>query len=268
MLYGLPHAALGPELTLDYHERSSLFSWREGFALVGTLVAAVVPGILIKLFGDERRAFAEMAIAYGILMVSLYWLLVARVRERPEFVRRKSNPLVPGVRRSLRNRPFVVLFTCYVVASIPGAIPGLMMPYFSRYVLNPPPLPAGDAQSWLSIFLATYFLSGLLCLPLWLALAKRIGKLNAWLTSFLMGVTGGFALFLLGPGDLRRSRRTSSTTMNCTAENDVRRSICRCGDWCRSSSSFRARRCRWRCSRGSAINRTFRNRRTSCSRSG
>ncbi len=201
MLYGLPHAALGPELTLDYHERSSLFSWREGFALLGTLVAAVVPGILIKIMGDERRAFADMAIAYGVLMVSLYWLLVWRVRERPEFVRRKSNPLVPGVRRSLRNRPFVVLFACYVVASIPGAIPGLMMPYFSRYVLNPPPLPAGDAQAWLSIFLAAYFLSGLLCLPLWLALAKRIGKLKAWLASFVMGITGGLALFLLGPGD-------------------------------------------------------------------
>ncbi len=201
MLYALPHSALGPELTLDYHERSSLFSWREGFALVGTLVAAVVPGILIKVLGDERRAFGDMAIAYGVLMVSLYWLLVARVRERPSFVERKSNPLVPGVRRSLRNRPFVVLFACYVVASIPGAIPGLMMPYFSRYVLNPPPLPADDAQSWLSIFLATYFLSGLLCLPLWLALAKRIGKLKTWLASFVMGITGGFALFLLGPGD-------------------------------------------------------------------
>jgi len=201
MLYGLPHAALGPELTLDYHERSSLFSWREGFALVGTLVAAVVPGILISTMGDERRAYAEMAIAYGVLMVSLYWLLVWRVRERPDFVRRKSNPLVPGVRRSLRNRPFAVLFGCYVVASIPGAIPGLMMPYFSRYVLNPPPLPAGDAQGWLSVFLAAYFLSGLLCLPLWLALAKRIGKLNAWLASFVMGITGGLALFLLGPGD-------------------------------------------------------------------
>jgi GPH family glycoside/pentoside/hexuronide:cation symporter len=156
---------------------------------------------LIKIMGDERRAFAEMAIAYGALMVTLYWLLVWRVRERPEFVRRKSNPLVPGVRRSLRNRPFAVLFACYVVASIPGAIPGLMMPYFSRYVLNPPPLPAGDAQSWLSVFLAAYFLSGLLCLPLWLALAKRIGKLKAWLTSFAMGVSGGLALFLLGPGD-------------------------------------------------------------------
>ncbi|HXZ85089.1 MAG TPA: MFS transporter [Myxococcota bacterium] len=201
MLYGLPHAALGPELTLDYHERSTLFSVREGFALLGTLVAAVVPGILIKQLGDERRAFAEMSLAYGVLMVALYWLLVLRVRERPDFVSRKSNPLVPGVRRSLRNRPFSVLFGCYVVASIPGAIPGLLMPYFNRYVLNPPPLDAGTAQSWLSIFLAAYFLSGLVCLPLWLALAKRIGKLNAWLTSFIMGITGGIALFLLGPGD-------------------------------------------------------------------
>ena len=201
MLYGLPHAALGPELTLDYHERSTLFSWREGFALVGTLVAAVVPGILIAKMGDERRAFAYMSLAYAILMVVLYWLLVIRVRERPDFVARKSNPLVPGVRRSLRNRPFSVLFACYVVASIPGAIPGLLMPYFNRYVLNPPPVDAGVAQSWLSIFLLAYFLSGLICLPLWLALAKRVGKLNAWLTSFVMGITGGLALFLLGPGD-------------------------------------------------------------------
>ena len=51
MLYGLPHAALGPELTLDYHERSTLFSVREGFALVGTLVAAIVPGILTNGYG-------------------------------------------------------------------------------------------------------------------------------------------------------------------------------------------------------------------------
>ncbi len=202
MLYGLPHAALGPELTLDYHERSTLFSVREGFALVGTLVAAIVPGVLTNaLEMPQREAFALMALWYAALMVTLYWLLVIRVRERPDFVSRKSNPLVPGVRRSLRNRPFSVLFLCYVVASIPGAIPGLLMPYFSRYVLNAPPLDQKVADGWLTVFLAAYFLSGLLCLPLWLVLAKRIGKLNAWLTSFVMGITGGLALFLLGPGD-------------------------------------------------------------------
>jgi len=122
------------------------------------------------------------------------------VRERPEFVQRASNPLVPGVRRSLRNRPFLVLFVCYAVANIPGAIPGLLMPYFNRYVLNPPPIDGPTADNWLWIFLSAYFLSGLLCLPLWLALAKRFGKLNAWLTSFVMGVTGGLMLFFLGEG--------------------------------------------------------------------
>jgi GPH family glycoside/pentoside/hexuronide:cation symporter len=202
MLYGLPHAALGPELTLDYHERSTLFSVREGFALVGTIVAVLVPGVMTSVLGvAQRPAYAIMALGYGALMVTLYWLLVLRVRERPDFVERKSNPMVPGIRRSLRNRPFLVLFVCYAVANIPGAIPGLLMPYFNRYVLNPPPIPHEVADGWLMVFLGGYFLSGLLFLPLWLALARRIGKLNAWLTSFIMGITGGVALFSLGPGD-------------------------------------------------------------------
>ena len=202
MLYGLPHAALGPELTLDYHERSSLFSVREGFALVGTIIAVIVPGVLTGMLGvAQRPAYAIMALGYAALMVTLYWLLVLRVRERAEFVTRKSNPLVPGIRRSLRNRPFLVLFVCYAVASIPGAIPGLLMPYFNRYVLNPPPIEQPTADLWLLVFLGGYFLSGLLFLPLWLLLARRVGKLNAWLTSFVMGVSGGIALFLLGPGD-------------------------------------------------------------------
>ena len=58
MIYGLPHGALGPELTLDYHERSSLFSVREGFALIGTIVAAVAPSLLHEVFADPRREFA------------------------------------------------------------------------------------------------------------------------------------------------------------------------------------------------------------------
>jgi len=200
--YGLPHAALGPELTLDYHERSSLFSVREGFALIGTLVASVAPILLVNHYGgDKRHAFMVMAIAYAVVMVALYWLLVAVVRERPDFATRESNPLVPGVRRALRNRPFAVLGVSYIVGSIPGAIPGLLMPYFSHYVLNPPPIDAKTADDWFGIFLLFYFLSGLICLPLWLYFAKRFGKLNTWLASFAPGIVGGFSLFLLGPGD-------------------------------------------------------------------
>jgi len=200
MLYGLPHAALGPEMTLDYHERSSLFSVREGFALLGTLVAAAAPGVLIAMTGDARTAYMWMALVYGALMVVLYWLLVLNVRERPEFSAAAPNPLVPGVRRALRNRPFMVLFLCYVVGSIPGAIPGLLMPYFNKYVLNPG-LIESDSEWWLAAFLFTYFFSGLACLPIWLAAARRFGKLRAWLATFLVGIVGGCMFFALGEGD-------------------------------------------------------------------
>jgi GPH family glycoside/pentoside/hexuronide:cation symporter len=200
--YGLPHAALGPEMTLDYHERSTLFSVREGFALLGTLVAAAAPTVLLGVMGgDARSAYFAMSAGFALVMVALYWTLVFVVRERPDFSAREVTPLFPGVRRALRNRPFRILGASYIVGSIPGAIPGLLMPYFNRYVLNPPPIPDPEAQKWLGAFLFTYFFAGLLFLPLWLRLAKRYGKQNTWLASFVPGVVGGLSLFLLGPGD-------------------------------------------------------------------
>ena len=50
-VYEIPHGGLGPELTLDYNERTSLFGWRVPFLVGGTLVAAILPPALIGYFG-------------------------------------------------------------------------------------------------------------------------------------------------------------------------------------------------------------------------
>ncbi len=196
--YGLPYYALGPELTLDYHERSRLFSVREAFSILGTIGAAVAPGVLVSEFGmGERRAFSAIGAFFAALLVALVGLLVVRVRERPDFGARPPTPLVPGVRRALRNRPFRILLLTYVVGSIPSAIPGTLMPFFNAYVIRPE-----NQARWLATFLATYFGAGFLCLPLWLLLARRFGKRPAWLASFFMGISGGGAMFLIGAGDV------------------------------------------------------------------
>jgi GPH family glycoside/pentoside/hexuronide:cation symporter len=196
-VYALPHYALGPELTLDYHERSKLFGVREGFSILGTVTAAIAPGLLVDSCGmGERAAFSALGLTFALLLAALYWTLVAVVRERPDFVARESNPFVPGVRRALRNRPFRILLASYVVGSIAGAIPGTLMPFFNEYVIRP-----ANPARWLAIFLGTYFGSGFVCLPLWVLLARRIGKRPTWLASFVMGVTGGGAMFFLGEGD-------------------------------------------------------------------
>ncbi|HVM96038.1 MAG TPA: MFS transporter [Candidatus Acidoferrales bacterium] len=195
--YALPYSALGPELTLDYHERSRLFGVREGFSILGTIVASIAPGLLMSSGGlSERDSFAAIGIFFAVLLTLFCWMLVWRVRERPDFTARESNPFVPGVRRALRNRPFRILLLTYVVSSVTGAIPGTLMPYFNAYVIRP-----HDEARWLAIFLGAYFAAGFVCLPLWVSAARRFGKRPTWLVSFFMGVSGGAAMFFLGEGD-------------------------------------------------------------------
>ncbi len=197
-VYEIPHGGLGPELTLDYNERNVLFGWRAPFLVAGTMAASTLPPLLQGAFGSVRAGYFAFAVIFGVLLVALYWNLVAQVREREDFVQRDPNPLVPGVRRVMRNRAFRVLLAVYVAGSITGAIPGLMMPYFTKYVLQPE-----NPDQWLAIFLFVYFGTGFLCLPLWMLLARRLGKKKAWLISFIPGTTGSLMIFFfLGPGDL------------------------------------------------------------------
>jgi len=60
-VYIIPHYGLGPELTLDYNERSMLFGIREGFVVLGTLAAAVAPPIFIATLGGERQGYSGFA---------------------------------------------------------------------------------------------------------------------------------------------------------------------------------------------------------------
>ena len=42
----VPYESLGPEITFDYHQRTSLFALRDGMLIAGTLFAAALPGFL------------------------------------------------------------------------------------------------------------------------------------------------------------------------------------------------------------------------------
>jgi GPH family glycoside/pentoside/hexuronide:cation symporter len=197
-VYQIPHYGLGPEITQNFRERASLYGWSEGFSVSGTMVAAVAPWFLGRYFDSERDVFFAFSIAFGALLTLLYWNLAYRIRERPDYVNRAPNPLVPGVRRVMRNPAFRLLLVIYLVGSITGAIPGLLMPYFTKYVLQP-----DDPGKWLAIFLAVYFGSAFVCMPAWVWAVKRYGKKPIWLFSFASGFVSLMLLFFwVGEGDL------------------------------------------------------------------
>jgi GPH family glycoside/pentoside/hexuronide:cation symporter len=84
-----------------------------------------------------------------------------------------------------------------VIGSLPSAIPALMLPFFVSYVIQPE-----NPEQILGFFLLLYFVSSFLFLPLWVWLAGRLGKLNAWLVSFGIGISAGIGLFFAGQGDV------------------------------------------------------------------
>lgn len=195
----IPSQALGAELSLEYHERSSIFGIRSAFAAAGTIVGATLPGLLEDGVGieDERVIFSLLAAVYGGTLILLNAVMLRLVRERPEFMRREANPFIPGVRRALRNRPFRILLLAGIVNAIPAAIPAIMIPYFVYYAIQP-----DQPAAWLAIFLLAYLGAGFVCLPVWMAVARRWGKLRTMVAAASMGISGSVLFFFVEPRDV------------------------------------------------------------------
>jgi glycoside/pentoside/hexuronide:cation symporter, GPH family len=196
----VPYRALGPELSDDYDERTGLFSIREGMLVVGTLVAAVGPGVIGLVLGledgqGERLRFGVYIAVAGPILVITCLTCGLRVQER--FAGQAGAPttiagVVGQLRQAFANRPFVILLTAFVVIALGSSLPVVLISYFLTYWL--------DAGQLLPVFLLIYFGVGMACLPGWVWLSRRRGKKVTWLAA--MAINTGFFAFvgLLGPG--------------------------------------------------------------------
>ncbi len=194
-VYLVPYLALGAELSLEYHDRTSLFAIREAFVVAGTLFAAVLPGLFTARMG-EREAFSLFAAIFGALVGILYAGLAVQVRERREFSLRADNPFVPGLRRSLRNRPFRLLLGIALFNGIPGTLTGTLLPFFNQYVVQPE-----DTAWWLTATLGAYFGSAFLFIPVWMTLTRRLGKRKAMMAAQILAASVSLLILGIGPGD-------------------------------------------------------------------
>lgn len=188
----LPYTAWGAELSDGYHERSRITATREGFVIVGIVVAAGLPVLIGIDAEDKGRVLATLAwIMLLVLPVALLALMLVVPEGDPGS--RKPLDLRHGLAIAWRNLPFRRLVSAYFLNGIANGLPATLFLIFVADRLRLP--------DWAGPLLLLYFVAGIAAIPLWLQLSYRIGKHRAWSYAMLWACAAFVWVPLLGPGD-------------------------------------------------------------------
>jgi GPH family glycoside/pentoside/hexuronide:cation symporter len=194
----VPYESLGPEISFDYDERTSILSLRDGVLIAGTLAAASSPVLLAWAFdltddaAGERAKFVLIGAIYAPLLVALCGWCALAIPERHIEARKRSSASDRSVRAMLRNRPFAILLASYTIAAFGSNLPATLILYYVEYVLE---------SELAELFLLLYFVTGIVFLPAWVALSRRIGKKPAWIGAMAINTGAFLGVFFLGAGD-------------------------------------------------------------------
>jgi glycoside/pentoside/hexuronide:cation symporter, GPH family len=189
----LPFSAWGAELATDYRERSRIAAMREGFTLVGTLVAIALPFAIGMDGAEGLHGLAVLGISVGVLLLVLGLVAVAFVPEPREYTVSRVG-FAEGLRHMAQNRPFLRLIAAYLVNGLANGIPATLFLYFVSERLGVPEMRGP--------LLFVYFLSGVAGVPLAVWLSGRLGKHRAWCWAMVANCTIFAAVPFLGTGDM------------------------------------------------------------------
>ena len=165
----LPYMAWGAELSRNFHERTRITSWREGFSVAGALIAAFTPAMIL-FFGYTKPVDAVwfLSIAMLVIMPVVVLNAVAVVPEYPVTETKEKLPLKDSLKIVAQNKPFMRLIIIFSLSSLGAAMTASLAFFFVKHLLL-----AGDL---FGLYVAPYYLSTVLAIPIWLKLSRRIGK--------------------------------------------------------------------------------------------
>ena len=190
----LPFTALGAELSGDYHERSRIAGAREGFVVVGIILAAAFP-IMLGLDAESQRGEILEVLGWSMAVLTpLALTALLSLTPEPHTLDKQPLALKEGLRIARQNDPFLRLIAAYILNGIANGLPATLFFLFVGDVLM------GGAMA--GPLLLLYFIAGIIGIPIWLRISKAIGKHRAWAAAMLWASAMFVWAPFLGEGDL------------------------------------------------------------------
>jgi GPH family glycoside/pentoside/hexuronide:cation symporter len=189
----VPFYTLGGELSDDYHQRSSIISFRQSYGVFGILVGGALTPIVVTFFAGSayedaasRPGWVWMAALFGAVGV-VGWLLAGlRSRER---VRHRTTESFASVwqvpagslraaARTLRNPHFRVMAATFLITSVSFTMATATLPFLLDDWLN--------RAREMPLVLGTLIVTMLPFLGLWVRWSHRLGKRHSYMIGLLI----------------------------------------------------------------------------------
>ncbi len=189
------HQAFGARLGGNATQRAQWVAWREGMALIGVLMASLIPAVA----GMGTSTW----VLCGTLLLGLLLLTQVPGIERGHAalgvsaglsVTAPAKPSLPDWRAPWRNVRFRKLLGVYMLNGVASAVPATLVLFFVRDRLGSAP--------WEPVLLGLYFAAALCGVPLGVRATARWGLTRAWLAAMAVACVAFAYAFTLGHGDV------------------------------------------------------------------
>lgn len=164
----IPYSSLGPELTADYNERTSLNGYRFTFAAVGTLMGAGLALPIVAMAPDKNLGFVLMGTIFGAVLLVSTLTTVFSVKESVRVQPATSMGFWKTYREVFKNKPYNLILIVYILHILGITIASAIVIYYFKYILG-----NEGATTWAMLIL---IVTGMIFIPVSVALSKKVGK--------------------------------------------------------------------------------------------
>ena len=195
-IVNLPYAALTPELTQDFHERTSLNSFRFAFSIGGSILSLVIAQLIFSIFKDNPiQQYLVLGIVCAIIAVlPIYWCFfgtrdraVSNNTKKEEY-NNTNLSIVEQIRIAFSNRPFLFIIGIYLCSWLGVQLTASILPYFVIYWMQ---LPEGTFPHVAIAVQGT----ALIMLFVWSFVSKKVGKKAVYFMGICLWIIAQGGLF-------------------------------------------------------------------------
>jgi len=190
-MVNIPYLTWSCEISDKYHHKTQLNSFREVFAILGLVIALVVPYFFVSETLEGK--LSTLYIFFVFLFIPVFFISMLKIEVKKTSVSSKFS--FEDLKIAYKYIPYLKdLQIGYFLNNLANAIPATLFLLFIEVVI--------EQKEFSEEILILYFISGVLALPVWNYISKSQGKKKVWIYSIILASSSFLFVVFLGANDI------------------------------------------------------------------